>query len=509
MSPAVERDDADPDIQLILVDGSNHTGFAGILSAMNSFSSRLTHCRTLTEADQALRPTPHKNLLLIPVEHNIYTTFTRLQTQDLLTGAGNRQHFYQSLQHTLNQLQADEAVALMMLDIDNFSAFNNQFGHDAGDRLVRLLCERLMRCKGQTDLCRIGNDEFTLLIRAPLPEIRKKTRDVIEQLIELLLPAYQVEAHEIHLHCSIGVSLAPEQSGEFDALIRCANTARLRAKQLRGHSYAIYDPLRDLDEQRGISLEPELWQALQRKEFRLFYQPRVCLKTHRIIGAEALIRWEHPVRGMIPPDAFIPISEKSGLIVPIGYWVIEQVGRDMKILKQAGLPEQVGVNLSFRQFQDGYLASTIERLILQHDIDTRQLEFELTETVLFRDEPHVVSCMQSLGKLGAEFSLDDFGTGYSSFSMLQKLPISTLKIDKSFVQGIGQSEADEEIIRSIISLARNLKKKIIAEGVETPEQLRFLKAHHCLMAQGYYFSRPVPLEAFLQLLENPAALPAL
>lgn len=508
MPPDIERDEVPPDVQLLLVDGSHHTVTEDILSALKSQSPALKRCHSLVEANQALCNAQH-NLLLIPVEHTIPNTLIRLQTQDPLTGTGNRQHFYHRLQAVLRQLRSTQAVALMILDIDNFSSFNHQYGHDTGDRLVTLLAERLEHCKGKTDLCRIGNDEFTLLVRSPLNHIKVKTREVIEQLIELLLPAYEVGEHEIHLHCSIGVSVAPDQSNEFDTLIRYANTARLRAKKLRGHSYAMYDAAKDQVNNQGINLEPELWQALQKRQFRLYYQPRICLKTHRIIGAEALIRWEHPVHGMIPPDEFIPISEKSGLIVPIGYWVIEQVGQDMQILKAAGLPEQIGVNLSFRQFQDGYLASTIERLIIQHKIDTRQLEFELTETALFRDEPHVVCCMESLGKLGAEFSLDDFGTGYSSFAMLQKLPITTLKIDKSFVAGIGISESDEEIVRSIISLALNLKKKVIAEGVETQEQLAFLVEHKCVMAQGFYFSRPVPLDAFIALLNDPSAMPPL
>lgn len=508
MPSNVDREKNSPEVQLILVDSNHHTFNGDILSALKSTPPLITHCHSLVEANQALDD-QCQNVLLLPVEQSIPNTLIRLQTQDPLTGAGNRQHFYHQLQQVLRQIHSTEALSLMMLDIDNFTSFNHQYGHDIGDRLVALVAERLDSCQGKFDLCRIGNDEFTMVVRAPLNHIKIKTRDVIEQIIELLLPAYEVNEHTIHLHCSIGVAIAPEHSTEFDDLIRYANTARIRAKKLRGHSYAIFDAQKDLDEKQSINLEPELWQALQKRQFCLYYQPRICLSTHRIIGAEALIRWEHPVHGMIPPDEFIPISEKSGLIVPIGYWVVEQVGQDMQLLKEAGLPEQIGVNLSFRQFQDGYLASTIERLIIQHHIDTRQLEFELTETALFRDEPHVVYCMESLSQLGAEFSLDDFGTGYSSFAMLQKLPISTLKIDKSFVAGIGKSEGDEEIVRSIISLARNLKKKVIAEGVETAEQLAFLKEHHCPMAQGFYFSRPVPLESFIELLNDPSSMPSL
>ena len=503
----VDRDKLPPDVQLIFVDGSHDTLSSALLSSLQDQTFNFQQCHSLVEANQALSD-HHQNFLLIPIEHSIPNTLFRLQTQDPLTGAGNRQHFYHQLTHSLKYLSDSEALSLLIIDIDNFSEFNHQYGHDVGDKLVALIADRLDSCPGKNDLCRIGNDEFTLLVRAPLSHIKQKTRKVIEQLIDVLLPAYEVNEHEIHLHCSIGVAMAPDHSHEFDDLIRYANTARLRAKKLRGHSYAIFDTHYDLDDQQTIRLEPELWQALQKRQFRLYYQPRICLTTHRVVGAEALIRWEHPTQGMIPPDEFIPISEKSGLIVPIGYWVVEQVGKDMQRLQEAGLPEHIGVNLSFRQFQDGYLSSTIERLIKRHQIDTRQLEFELTETALFRDEPHVVYCMESLNQLGAEFSLDDFGTGYSSFAMLQKLPIATLKIDKSFVAGIGQSEGDEEIVRSIISLARNLNKKVIAEGVETHGQLSFLKTHGCLLAQGYYFSRPIPLESFIQRLQDPDWIPA-
>lgn len=508
MPPDVDRDSITPDVQLILVDGSHDTAPQHILSALTGTSTSVTRRHTLSEANLALLD-GHQHYLLLPINQNIPNTLIRLQTQDPLTGVGNRQHFYHTLQQRLRELGDARSMALIMLDIDHFSGFNHQYGHDIGDRLVTLLSDRLACCQGKHDLCRIGNDEFTLVVEAATDEIKATTRNVIEQIIELLLPAYEVNDHSVHLHCSIGVAMAPQQSHEFDDLIRYAHLARQRAKKLRGHSYAFFDASRDLDDNKTISLEPELWQALQKRQFRLYYQPRICLISGRIIGAEALIRWDHPLHGMIPPDEFIPLSEKTGLIVPIGYWVVEQVGHDMQLLKAAGLPEQIGVNLSFRQFQDGYLATTIERLIHQYQIDTRQLEFELTETALFRDEPHVVYCMESLSQLGAEFSLDDFGTGYSSFAMLQKLPISTLKIDKSFVAGLGKSEGDEEIVRSIISLARNLKKKVIAEGVETKEQLTFLKEHHCPMAQGFYFSRPIPLDGFLELLGDPDWCPEL
>lgn len=248
--------------------------------------------------------------------------------------------------------------------------------------------------------------------------------------------------------------------------------------------------------------DPELWAALQREEFELFYQPRIDLRRGSICGAEALIRWRHPERGLQQPDSFIPACEASGLIVPLGYWIIQEVGKTLPAMKDAGLDGRIGVNLSFRQFQDRHLAPTIERLMQAHLMDTRTLEFELTETALCSDEEHVRSTISQLSRQGVEFSLDDFGTGYSSFSLLQKLPITTLKIDKSFVDGIPGNPDDEEIVRAIINLAHNLNKQVIAEGVETRAQLEFLIRHDCDQVQGYFFSRPVGLDPFLNLLNT-------
>ncbi|MFC6670399.1 putative bifunctional diguanylate cyclase/phosphodiesterase [Marinobacterium aestuariivivens] len=235
----------------------------------------------------------------------------------------------------------------------------------------------------------------------------------------------------------------------------------------------------------------------------LFYQPRVDLRTGKIIGAEALMRWQHPERGLVQPDEFIPVAEKTGLIVPMGYWAIHQAGQDMRRFREAGFRfGSIGVNLSFRQFKDDFLAKTIRRIIDKNEIDPSRLEFELTETALFSDEAHVQSCLKELSALGIDFSLDDFGTGYSSFALLQKLPISTLKIDKSFVAGVNTSKDDEEIVRAIINLAHNLHKKVIAEGVENKAQLEFLIRHECDQVQGYFFSPPVPVEDFMRMLRG-------
>lgn len=425
-------------------------------------------------------------------------SLAQLKLTDPLTGVGNRQFFYKAL---LNELDQSDPLILIIIDLDGFSHFNNEYGHDAGDEVVLELSRRLQQCPGSRHLSRIGSDEFALILPVPQPEvIEYRAEGAIADLLERLLPGYPVEDNTQPLSCSIGAAFAPQHSREFDTLIKQASLARLRAKEQNGHSYAIFDARLDQSNHCDITLEPELWRALQKEEFVLHYQPRIDLRTGCITGAEALIRWEHPERGLIRPDAFIPTSEKSGLIVPIGYWVIQRAGRDMKRIREAGLRGHIGVNLSFRQFQDSYLARTIERLVSQFGIDTSMLEFELTETALFSDEKHVQECIKALSALGIDFSLDDFGTGYSSFSLLQKLPITTLKIDKSFIAGVPGNPDDEEIVRAIISLAHNLQKSVIAEGVETKSQLEFLIKQDCDQVQGYFFSPPVSLDLFLKML---------
>jgi len=288
----------------------------------------------------------------------------------------------------------------------------------------------------------------------------------------------------------------------------CDTTLR-RVLRYCSHLLLCHDRLRKLEQLQQLQnpeptpgYDPELWRALQREEFVLFYQPRIDLREGNICGAEALIRWQHPERGLLTPDHFIPDCEASGLVVPLGYWVIQQVGKSLPNMLASGLNGRIGINLSFRQFQDRFLATTIERLIKQHLIDTHTLEFELTETALCSDEEHVRESITQLSALGVEFSLDDFGTGYSSFSLLQKLPVATLKIDKSFVAGIPGNADDEEIVRAMISLAHNLNKQVIAEGVENRDQLEFLIRHDCDQVQGYFFSRPICEEQFLALLSH-------
>lgn len=430
----------------------------------------------------------------------------QLRQYDALTNVGNRHFFYRTLLQTLSKVpQGSHQVALLTIDLDGFRKFNTRFGVAAGDTVVQELGLRILSClKSAESLARLGSDEFAVIIECEAGEdLEQLTCDLTERLLSRLKSGYPHSGANSSLPCSIGIAMAPQQATHLDELVRKATLARISAKQVHGCSYSLYRDSMEKDLGSGSDLEPELVTALRAGQFSLYYQPRIDLQSHSIVGAEALIRWHHPTRGLIMPGDFIHTCEQNGLIVPIGYWVIHQAGLHLQALKKQGLQlQRLGVNLSFRQFQDEHLVDTIRRIIQQNRIDTSVLEFELTESAIFNDEEHVLACIETLAQEGITFSLDDFGTGYSSFSLLHKLPISALKIDRSFISQVNESKEAAEIVRTIISLAQNMKMNVIAEGVETREQLEFLGNHQCDQIQGYYYSPPVAFEEFVQMLRN-------
>ncbi len=442
------------------------------------------------------------NLRIRQFHHEI----ERLHQLDPLTGMMNRQQFHKELSEHLKQLRKKESsshFALINIDLDGFRRFNNLNGYAAGDMVVREMSKRLAELAPGL-ISRQGNDEFIMLLEVPdSASLTQHATLICNQILHALTEPYKHHSLEAILPCSIGVAMAPKHSCETDTLINQATQARIKAKENSSCSYVIYDQRHHLSHEPNVAIEPELINAIRRNEFELFYQPRVDILSGRIIGAEGLIRWRHPHKGLIYPDVFIPTAERTGLIVPIGYWVIQQAGEDIQRILASNLEiKRLSINLSFRQFQDSYLCRTIQRLIDKYAIDTSILEFELTESALFNNELHVLEGIEELHKLGINFSLDDFGTGYSSFSLLQKLPISSLKIDRSFVSGVNSSPDDREIVKALIRLAHSLNKEIIAEGVETMQQLNFLASFGCHQAQGYLYSKPVPYEEFIYLLEN-------
>ena len=439
-----------------------------------------------------------------------------LRLFDELTGSPSRLSFTQQLSQQFESAQNNhQRLGLMTLNIDGFKRVNNALGPEVGDEIISKVASRLQAgLEPRQELARVGDNQFTLLVQGD--DVESSLTKLIERICYLHQRPYRVQGHNLAFGISIGCAIYPDSASDMGSLIRHSGSALHLAKKERGCTSRFYQESNYEDAVNLITLEPELLNALRQEQFVLHYQPRIDLNSGRIVGAEALIRWQHPQKGLLYPDTFIPMAEKSGLIVPMGYWVFNQALEDIKLLdaKDCSL-NKIGINLSFRQFQDDTLVPTIGRLLTHSGIHPGRIEFELTETSVALNEQHVSLCIADLSTLGVTFSLDDFGTGYSSFAHLQKLPINTLKIDRSFVSGVTENPDDAEIVRAIINLAHNLRKDVIAEGAETAEQVDFLKRNQCDQVQGYYFSKPVALPLLFKQLkkqrlsEGPEQYPAL
>ncbi|MFJ3430275.1 putative bifunctional diguanylate cyclase/phosphodiesterase [Pseudomonas fragi] len=425
-------------------------------------------------------------------------TLQRLAEEDPLTGIANRQGFQTLLAVRLAEGDG-RGIALGHLDLDNFRHANDALGHQAGDRLILQVVARL---KSQLEACdqlaRLGSDEFALLInthRAP-----ERAEWMAERITEVMAEPYWVDGESLLIGCSLGIAHARANAGA-DPLMWHAHIAMQQAKSTQGCTFHVFNERINRNARSLADLESELRRALRRDELELHYQPRLDLGTGHIVGLEALVRWRHAERGLLAPSEFVPLAEQSGLIVPLGYWVISRALRDMQALRERGLePLHMAVNLSFRQFQDSQLLSTLSRLITERGVEAQWLEFELTETAVMRRSDLVKQTMDALGRLGVRFSLDDFGTGFSSFVHLNSLPIALLKIDKSFVGGMESREENRKLVHAMINLAHNLKLEVVAEGVETPEQLAFLRDFGCDQVQGYFISKPLPLAELVDYL---------
>ncbi len=421
---------------------------------------------------------------------------------DTLTGVVNRQVFFDRFHQSI--LRADrheEVIGLVLLNVDEFSGVNDRFGYREGDQLIKRVASRLRQGLRKSDsLARIGGDEFAVIL-----ESLDNTVDanyVAAKLLALFEEPFDLAHHQLVVTLSAGVAVFPDAGPDSESIIKNANRAMLDAKRQQGNSVEFYHQKMSVAVERELELEAEFRTALRSEQLRLFYQPRVSIANNQVVGYESLIRWQHPTRGLIMPDEFIPAAERSGMIVPMGYWVVEQACRDLAQLQAFGYDDLVcAVNLSFRQFYDKKLSETVFRIIYNANINTGNLEFELTESAMMYDQTYTQKCLKQLTQLGVSFSLDDFGTGYSSFANIQQLPISTIKIDKSFIEHVITNTDDEIIVKAIVSLAHNLQVNVVAEGVETEEQLAFLRHHHCDEAQGYLFSKAVSFDAFLSFLE--------
>ena len=422
---------------------------------------------------------------------------------DFLTGLPNRKLLNDRVGQAIASAQRNmKKVAVLFLDLDGFKHINDSLGHSIGDRLLQSIAKRLVdSVRGSDTVSRQGGDEFVVLLSEV--EGLESAATTVRRLLQVGTEPHAIDQHDLHVTACIGVSIYPDDGLDAETLIKNADTAMYQAKENGRQSYQFFKPAMNVRAVERQSIEGSLRRALERQEFAVHYQPKINLRTGEISGAEALIRWTHPTRGSVSPAQFIPVAEDCGLILPIGNWVLREACKQARIWVDAGLPlGTMGANISAMEFQNENFLEGVFSILEDTGLDPRLLELELTESVLMKRPESTSSVLQALRAKGVRVAVDDFGTGYSSLSYLQKFSIDALKIDQSFVRRITTAPAETTIVTAVISMARSLKLRVVAEGVETLKELEFLQAHQCDEAQGYYFSRPVPPEQFAKLLET-------
>jgi diguanylate cyclase (GGDEF)-like protein/PAS domain S-box-containing protein len=425
-----------------------------------------------------------------------------LATHDDLTGLANRALLQDRLEQSiLFARRSGRLVAALLLDLDRFKIINDSLGHSFGDRLLQIAADRLRESvRGADTVARLGGDEFVILLAEVANE--EDVGKVAKKILDRLTAPFIIDDREITVTASLGISIFPRDGEDEETLIRNADIAMYRAKEER-NAFCLYTPEMNIVVHEAMEMESDLRRALERGEFLLHYQPKVNLTTGTITGAEALLRWQHPVRGMIAPGMFIPLAEETGLILPIGEWVLKKICEQIKQWQAQNLPVvPIAANLSARQFRNDELGEIIRRILHSSDVSADLLELELTESMIMRNPQSSAETMQRLNDLGVRMALDDFGTGYSSLNYLRRFPVACLKIDRSFICDVAEDPSASAVATSIIAIAHSLGLQAVAEGVETEEQLEFLRRCGCDSYQGYLFCAPLPVEEFTEKLRQ-------
>jgi diguanylate cyclase (GGDEF)-like protein len=417
---------------------------------------------------------------------------------DDLTGLPNRRSFREELTKALHLSKKNKQVAaVMFIDIDRFKLINDSLGHDYGDILLLQVAERLTRKVTDKDfIARMEGDEFALFFTEL--EKAEEAEEIAQAILKELDGTFFLQDYQLHITLSIGISFYLQEDETAEILMKYSNTALSRAKDQGRNNYQIYTHAMNIRSIERLTLENDLQRAIEQNEFILYYQPQINTSTGEIVGAEALIRWNHPIKGLVSPAKFIPLAEENGMIVPIGDWVMRTACKQNKAWQDAAIMHiPISVNLSTRQFLQQNLVGKVADILTETGLDPKYLELEITESMTM-DVEHAIGYLQELKQLGIGISIDDFGTGYSSLSYLKKFPINKLKIDRSFVRDIMEDPNDAAIVSTIIAMAHGLDMSVIAEGVETREQLEYLSLKSCNEVQGFYFSPPVSAESFIE-----------
>jgi diguanylate cyclase (GGDEF)-like protein/PAS domain S-box-containing protein len=433
-----------------------------------------------------------------------------LARNDELTGLANRSSFQEQLAHAIRQSQRHgRAIAVLFIDLDRFKNVNDTLGHGAGDTLLQEVAKRLATCLRESDtLARWGGDEFVAMLEEV--DSANDVAVVARRVLEALATPYLSDDREFVITASVGISAYPDDGHDAQSLLKAADIAMYRAKEAGKNNFQYYSPQMNVHSFERLTMEANLRRALERGEFLLHYQPKIDLRTGALSGAEALIRWQHPDMGLVSPMQFIPLAEETGLIVPIGAWVLRTACAQARTWQELGFQSlRMAVNISSRQFKQAGMLDEVVDVLDQTGLDPDLLELEITESMLMDDDPKKTEALlNELKAIGIHLAIDDFGTGYSSLAYLKRFPVSTLKIDRSFVKDVPLDADDVAITLAIVGLAHNLRIRVTAEGVETEAQRAFLRRHGCDEIQGYLVGRPLPVEEFEKLLSAPPSAAA-